>query len=154
MSTTTSLTRSATQALAEAASEVHSESRRMQEQFVRQHLESSEKLFGFQMGQQRMPFLMRILPLMPDLLTRPKHFALAVTNHRLLIVRLKQGLYKFKGSVAAASIPLDDFAEFATRGSSVIVKTRSGKNFKYSSLSTSDVRSLQGSVARARQTGV
>ena len=79
--------------------------RRAEEGLVRERLVPGERLLGYQIGQIRMPFWLRILPLMPDLLTRPKNFALAVTNQRLLILRMVRSGLKTTGARPVAAIP-------------------------------------------------
>ncbi len=136
--------------IAEAVGEAFDAGRQENQQLVQNFLEPGEQLLAFQRGEQRLPFLIRIMPLVPDVLTAPKIFILAITNRRVLIIRVLKTLFtrKTKGSRLVASIGLADLRAVTPKTgsltSSLTIETRAGKRFRYSHM----LKSAAGNFAR------
>ncbi|MEQ8789392.1 MAG: hypothetical protein RIC55_24070 [Pirellulaceae bacterium] len=123
----------------EAVSESINESNNEFTRLVGEHLAAGESLLGFQIGEKRLPFVVRILPLVPDVLTRPKRFMLAVTDRRILIVQVSKSLLTRKVSGRhAADVPLSDVQSIVPATgrltSAVTIHTRQGRKLRYTGM--------------------
>ena len=70
-------------------------------------LEPGETVLAYQVGEQSLPFLLRVLPL--PFVSKRKQFVLAITEHRVVIVeKLKSAVtQKPKGGRRLAAIPFN-----------------------------------------------
>ncbi len=69
--------------------------------------ETDEEVLGYYPAESNVHFLLKIIPFIPDLLTRPKKFCLGITTERLIVIRLTNpfnasALPQFKSLVFAA----------------------------------------------------
>lgn len=103
-------------------------------------LEPGESHLYWHKASKSLAFIVRVIPLVPDLLTRPKKYLLVLCPSRLLIVRMTNPLNKLKDSEVKrleATIPWSNVKSILPRrrltSSSVVVRTKSfgTHHFKY-----------------------
>lgn len=110
------------------------------EQQIATVLAPGEECVDWHRAQKRLPFIVRVLPFIPDMMTRPKKYLLVLTNSRLVVVRMTNPLNKLKESEVRgteASVPWAQVRAIEPRRhvgmSSLIVRTASSgvHHFKY-----------------------
>lgn len=103
-------------------------------------LAAGEECVDWHRAKKRLPFLIRVMPFMPDLMTRPKNYLIVLTHSRLVIVRMTNPLNKLKDPEVKrieASIPWTQVEGIEPRrhmgSSSLILRTASNgtHRFKY-----------------------
>lgn len=62
-------------------------------------LKDGETVLAVCNAEKRVPLVIRLMPFVPDLLTRAKKFMLVLTDERLIVVRLTNPLNKLKAPV-------------------------------------------------------
>lgn len=110
------------------------------EQQISTVLAPGEECVDWHRAKKRLPFIVRILPFVPDMMTRPKNYLLVLTRARLVIVRMTNPFNKLKDSEVKrteASIPWTQVRGIEPRrhpgSSSLILRTASNgtHHFKY-----------------------
>jgi len=121
-------------------------------------LEPDESVVGVFDAETRPPFILRILPIVPDLFVRAKKYCLVVTPHRLIIVAMTNPLNKFKSPSPQSthlSVPWADIAAIEPRKhlltSSISIRTRSGEVHRFSSMLRGDADRLAAAAQSAMQ---
>jgi len=148
---------SVSQAVAEVIAESHGEHLRAILGLAVDHLEEGEKLQAFELGENRVPFLLRIIPFVPRSLTAPTEFILGLTSRRLLIIRVNRTWMtrRVNGSTVAASIPFEQIESVTPRmgllTSSLTIRTTSGQTLKYTDMLKSAADRFARAVNLAKQ---
>lgn len=144
-------------AIHSAVNEVLADARHQYSQLVGGHLEAGENLLAFQTGEKRRPLIVRLLPLVPDFIRRPKRFVLAITNRRVVIVQVKQSLIRGRttGSRLVTACPLAEVQAVTPKTgmltSSVTIQTRRRGTFRYSGMLQSAAERFARDVQKAAQ---
>lgn len=124
-------------------------------------LAKGEQLIGFQEGEIQAPFVVRLIPVIGDLFGKAKHYLIAVTSGRVLIVQLARS---FTGQESIretiASVPLEHVERFVPGEgaitSSLTVEAAGGQRWSYTNMLRSAPAMLCDSLADAqgrRKTG-
>ncbi|MEI6177252.1 MAG: hypothetical protein WCS43_10195 [Verrucomicrobiota bacterium] len=111
------------------------------EQIVLSHCVPGEECLAFQHGETKPPFIIRILPFVPDLLTRARKYLLAITDRRVLILELTNPFNKLKlpgFKSVIASLPFTEIASVQPkRGiltSCLAIAAKSGKRYAFTDM--------------------
>jgi hypothetical protein len=119
-----------------------------------------EECLAFQHGETRPPFIIRIMPFVPDLLTRSRKFLLGITDRRVLILELTNPFNKLKlpdFKALIASLPFSQIESVEPRRgtftSDLTIVAKSGHRYIFTNmlLSAPDTfaSNLQAVIARA-----
>jgi hypothetical protein len=127
------------ESVGQAVGEAFERNRRHHESIVASQVVPGEKIITFQEGETRAPFLIRIIPVIGQLLGRAKSYLLAITDRRILILRLSKSLTKGRQfKELTASIPFSelDRVEPSTGvlTSSIRIRTKGGQVYHFVNL--------------------
>jgi len=121
---------------------------------IASQLAPGEVLFAYQQGDKRLPFLVRVIPFIPDFLTAPKVFLLAVTDLRLMVIEIGRPIgwrkeAEFKRM--AASVPLSEVGDVQPMEglltSSILITTKSGGRYRYTDMLKGAAEQLAADLA-------
>ncbi len=128
----------ASKGLAEGVAKALSKGASLSERLVQARCLPGEKCLGFQRGETRLHFLIRIIPFAPDFFTRPRRFLLAITDRRVLIIEVTNPLNKLKEEEfkrLVASLPFGEIASVepvaGLLASEVKIVTTSGQRHRF-----------------------
>jgi hypothetical protein len=123
--------------------------------------EPDEKVLGYYQAESNVHFLIKIIPVVPDILTRPKKFCLGVTTKRLIVIRLTNpynafALPNFKSMVFAAPFTHIDVVipKTGLLTSSVLIVSTAGHRMRYDGMlkgSAADFAAEVGVLKRAHE---
>lgn len=121
-----------------------------------QFLDEGESVLATFEAETQPPLLIRLIPLVPDLLTRSKKFTLVVTPTRMAVIAMTNPLNKFKSPAPKAmhvSLPWADIAAIEPRKhllvSSVTIRKTDGKAHRFSNLIKGDADRLVAAAQSA-----
>lgn len=127
------------QGVAQAFEEIADE----REAACRSFLDDGEEWVGYETGTTRLPFLLRIMPFVPDVCTRPKVRAIAVTDRRVLVVRIVRTLTNSTRGRMVASIPRGDIDCLTVQKRCVVISTKDGRRFRVKGVDATAVKRLR-----------
>jgi hypothetical protein len=115
-------------------------------------LVEGEQLVGAYPAEQCPPFVLRILPYV-GVFFRRKFYLLAVTDRRLLLIRLRTPFLLSPPAFwrVEASIPLRQLGRVGSNGTGVDIGTRAGKVYSFNDMFLPDAVKLSVAVKVARQ---
>jgi hypothetical protein len=128
------------QAIAEGYAQILAEGRENNRRIVEEHLDGGETLLAFYRAKKSIPFLLKVLPFkIGEILERilEKHFVIAITDRRLLVVQELQTflMQKTRGSRLLAGILLGGVESIVPDAglfkSSLTIRSKDGRTFSY-----------------------
>lgn len=141
-----------------ALEEALAEAKREQHSLIAPYMADDEEIVSTVEVKQKLPFLLRVMPFVPDVLTAPKRFLLTITNRRLIVLRIASHWNRFKGDYVkkvALQVNLSDIVETAVRlgwSTRLWMRFRDGRRIQYHTHCAEDIAdALRSAAACASQ---